>query len=88
MVHSGTIGQGERGSSGGRGSGLLPSSGGGDLGSAGEEGSNSSVDPSNWTLERFLRRRLVLRKRYEESKVRVEYLNSIGCFGWGPGITE
>ena len=77
MVYSGTIGQGERGSSGGRRSRLSSPSSGGDVDSA-----------AIHSRERNLQRRLVLRKRYEEAKVRVEYLDSIGCHGWGPGITE
>ena len=62
VVYGGSIGQGERGSSGGRGSGSSPSSGGGDLGSAREESSDSSVDPSSRAQERNLRRRLVIWK--------------------------
>ena len=77
VVYSGTIGQGERGSSGGGRSRSSSPSSGGDLGSA-----------ANRSRERNLRRRLVLRKRYEEAKARVEYLDSIGCHGWGPGITK
>ena len=77
VVHSGTIGQGERGSSGGRRSRSSSPSSGGDLGSA-----------TDRSRERNLKRRLVIRKRYEEAKARVEYLDSIGCHGWGPGITE
>ena len=77
MVHSGTIGQGERRSSGGRRSRSSSPSSGGGLESA-----------ANRSAERNLRRRLVIRKRYEEAKARVEYLDSIGCYGWGPGITE
>ena len=77
VVYSGTIGQGERRSSGGRRSCSSSPSSGGDLDSA-----------ASRSRERNLQRRLVLRKRYEEAKARVEYLDSIGCFGWGPGITE
>ena len=47
MVYSGTIGQGECRSSGGGGSGQLPSLSGGDVACAREEGSESSVDPSS-----------------------------------------
>ena len=54
VVHSGTIGQGERGSSGGRGSGSSSSSSGGDVDSAGKEGSQSSFDSSSRTRERNL----------------------------------
>ena len=77
VVHSGAIGQGERGSSGGRRSRSLSPSSGGDLDSA-----------ASRSREWNLRRRLVIQKRYEEAKARIEYLDSIGCSGWGPGITE
>ena len=88
VVHSGTIGQCECGSSGGRGSGSSSSSGGGDVDSTQEEGSESSVNPISRTQERNLRQRIVLRKCYEEATAHVEYLQSIDCFSWGPGITE
>ena len=88
MVHSETIGQGECGSSGRRGSGSSSSSSGGDVDSAGEEGSESLFDSSSRTQERNLQRRLILRKCYEKATARVEYLKSIDCFSWGPGITE
>ena len=77
VVHSGTIGQGERGSSGGRRSGSSSPSSGGGFESA-----------ANRATERNLRRRLAIRKRYEEAKAKIAYLDSIGCYGWGPGITE
>ena len=88
MGHSGLAGEGKHRSLGGRGGGLSSSSGGGDIDFAGEEGSESSFNSSSQTRERNLQRRLILRKWYEEATVRVEYLKSVDCFGWGPGITE
>ena len=54
VVHSGTVGQGEHGSSGGRGGSSSSSSGGGDVDSTREEGSESSVNLTSRTRERNL----------------------------------
>ena len=48
----------------------------------------SPIEPSSRNRERNLQQRLVLRKRYKEATAYVEYLKSVDCFGWGPGITE
>ena len=83
-----TTSEGEHRPLGGRGSVLSSPSGGRDLDSTREEESESLIDASSQNRERNLRRRLVLRKRYEEAMARVEYLKSVDCFSWGPGITE
>ena len=88
MGHSRVVSEGECGPLGRGRSVLSSSSGGGDIDSAGEEESESSVDLSSRNQERNLRQRLVLRKHFEETKARVEWLQSVDCFGWGPGITE
>ena len=88
MDHSGTTGKSQCGSSGGRGSLSLPTPSEGTPVATGEEGVESSVDVSGRIRAGQLQRLLLLRKHYREDSEHAERLQKMGCFGWGPGITE
>ena len=88
VVDSWSDGKDQRRSYAGTGGILSYSRSGGDCHISREEGSESSSNSFSRTRARQLQQTLLLGKRYREDREHAERLQKMGCFGWGPGITE
>ena len=88
VVHGGSDGKDQRRPFGGTGSLSSYLRSGGDRNHTKQEEFQSSFGSAVRARARELRWILILRKHHREDWERTKRLQEMGCFGWGPGITE